>query len=552
MNRFRKISNKIRKSFLTLIIILTISISFAFTDNYFNISKNIEIFATLYREVNTYYVDEIDASKFIRVGIDAMLKSLDPYTNFYSESQIEDYRFETTGQYGGIGAITFTKDGKIIIREPQAGFPAEKADIRAGDIIIKIDGNDALERNSTDIDNLLKGQPGTSVDLVIKRPGIEKTIEKKLDRAEIKLKSVPYFAMLDDEIGYVFLDGFKSDAFPEVQKAIKALKEKGMKSLVFDLRNNPGGLLDHAVRISGIFIPKGSLVVETKGKSESWNQKYRSPNIPLDTKMPVVVLVNGNSASASEIVSGVIQDYDRGVVVGEKSFGKGLVQSVRPLTYNTQVKVTTAKYYTPSGRCIQALDYSSKVDGKATKYDNRQAFKTKNGRTVYDGEGVMPDVEIVPEELSLIAITLMRKHLIFDYATQYRLNHDEIPDAKTFKLTDEEYQEFVAFLKDKDYSYETETEKILAEYKTKSEKEGYFEAVETEFKNLSDKLSNDKSKDIMKYKDQIKELLEAEIVSRYYFQDGRTEAKFDDDVQLIEAMKILKDKARYDKILTGN
>jgi len=544
-----------RRGVAALIIGLISMGSLAFVNNYFELSKNIEIFTSLYREVNTYYVDEIDPATFMRTGIDAMMKSLDPYTDYISESEIEDFRFMTTGQYGGIGSLISKKDDDVIIADPYEGFPAQKADLRAGDVLLEIEGQSMKGKSTEDVSKLLKGQPRTEVKIKISRVGEPKVLEKVLIREEIKVESVSYSGMINEDVGYINLSGFRTNAANEVLKAFNELKKKGMKKLVFDLRGNLGGSLDEAIRISGIFVPRGSVVVDTKGKVKEWDKTYRTTNEPADVNMPMVVLIDGSSASASEIVSGVVQDYDRGVVIGQKSFGKGLVQTVRPLTYNTQVKITTAKYYIPSGRCIQAIDYSEKdANNKAVKRADslRTAFKTRNGRVVYDAGGVSPDVSMEVRQLNNITAVLVGKRHVFDYATIYRSKNASISSPEIFEIDEEVYNDFLAYIKDKDYSYTTESEKLLQDFKEKAIKEQYFDAIASEYDALTEKKKRDKRQDILKHKDEIKYFLEQEIVSRYFFQHGRLRASFDDDVEIKEALIVLNDEVRYKSILKPN
>lgn len=562
MNSLHLLMNKMKMFFFrsrrrmgaVLIALISVS-SLAFVNNYFELSKNIEIFTSLYREVNTYYVDEIDPAKFMRTGIDAMMKSLDPYTDYISESEIEDFRFMTTGQYGGIGSLISKKDDFVIIADPYEGFPAQKADLRAGDVLLEVEGESMKGKNTEDVSKLLKGQPRTEVRLKISRLGEPKPLEKVLIREEIKVESVSFSGMINEEVGYINLSGFRTNAANEVLKAFNDLKQKGMKKLIFDLRGNLGGSLDEAIRISGIFVPKGSVVVDTKGKVKEWDKTYRTTNEPSDVNMPMVVLIDGSSASASEIVSGVVQDYDRGVVIGQKSFGKGLVQTVRPLTYNTQVKITTAKYYIPSGRCIQAIDYSEKDANNrpVKKADSlRTAFKTRNGRVVYDAGGVTPDITTEQRQMNNITAVLVGKRHVFDYATIFRSKNESISSPETFKVSDEVYADFLEYIKDKDYEYTTESEKLLQDFKDKATKEQYFDAVASEYEALITKKKRDKEQDIQKHKDEIKFFLEQEIVSRYYYQQGRLRASFNDDVDLLEALEVLNDPKRYQSILKPN
>ncbi len=529
---------------------------YSFSDDYFEISRNLDIFATLFRELNLYYVDETKPGDLMKKGIDSMLESLDPYTNYIPESEIEDYRFMTTGQYGGIGALIGQRNDEVIITDPYENYPAQKADIRAGDVILEIDGKPIKGKKYDEISKILKGQPKTPVKLTLKREGEKNTIEKNILREEIKISSVPYHGIMDGDIGYIRLSQFTENASNEVKNALTDLKSKNnLKGIVLDLRGNPGGLLNEAVNIVNLFVNKGVEVVSTKGKVKEWDKEYKALNSPVETELPVAVLVNSGSASASEIVSGSIQDLDRGIVIGQRTFGKGLVQTTRPLSYNAQLKVTTAKYYIPSGRCIQALDYTHRnEDGSVGKVPDSlmSQFKTKSGRIVYDGGGVMPDFVTDVRTLSPLSQSLVNKYLIFDYATKFRVSHPTIAAANNFNLSDAEYDEFTAWLGDKDYDYTTKSEKILDDLKSTAEKEKYLESVKPEFEALKKKMMHDKKEDLKKFKDEIKEMLESEIVGRYYFQNGQIEASFDNDPEVKKAIEALKDKTTFATILTNS
>lgn len=547
---------KIKVAFLALLVSSSIWLSFGFADNYFELSKNLDIFSTLIKELNTYYVDETQPGELMKNAIDGMLESLDPYTNYIPESQIEDYRFMTTGQYGGIGALIHKNKEKVVVSEPYENFPAYKGGLKAGDVILKVDGNEVEGKSTSDISNFLKGQAGTEVKLIIKRPGVESPMEKTLVRDNIKINDVPYHGMLNEEVGYIKLNSFTQTASKEFKEAFQDLKNNHqMKQLVFDLRGNGGGLLMEAVHIVNTVIPKGKKVVETKGKLKEWDATYVTRNEPLDTEIPVVVLVNGSSASASEIVAGTLQDYDRAVILGNQTFGKGLVQQTRSLSYNAQLKVTVAKYYIPSGRCIQKVDYSNKNDrGVAQDVPDSliSSFKTLvNKRAVFDGKGIKPDVVSERERLSILSATLLRKYHIFDYATVYASKHPEIAESTEFSLSDKEYDEFVAFLEGKDYSYSTESEKLLEKLKAAAEKEKYFDGAKMEYNALENKLSADKKDDLQKFKEEILLLLENEIVSRYYYQNGRVAQSLSDDPEVLQAIELLKNSSKYNEILAG-
>lgn len=525
------------------------------SSSYFEISKNLDIFASLYKELNTYYVDDIEPADLMRKGIDAMLKSLDPYTNYISEAEMEGYKMKTTGKYGGIGAAIRKVDDYVIITEPYEGFAAFKAGLRAGDKIKEIEGKSAKGKSSNQVSKILRGSPGTDVKIKIERPQEKADIPIKLTREEVKIKSVPHYSEVADGIGYVKLRSFTQNCSADVIKAIRALKkEEKINKLILDLRGNPGGLLNEAVNVSNIFIPKDKEVVSTKGKNKDWNKTYKTMRAPVDLKMPVVVLTNGSSASASEIVSGVIQDYDRGVIVGQKTFGKGLVQTTKNVGYNSKVKLTTSKYYIPSGRCIQKINYADKDEnGKAIKMPDslKTAFKTANGRTVYDGVGVDPDILTEIKEFAHVSRTLLNKQLIFNYATEFAIKNKKIAEAKQFKLTDAEFNKFVQYVKDKDYKYDTKSEKLLESLTETTEKEKYFDALKNEIAVMKKKIKADKEKDIFKHKAEIKKMLEAEIVSRYYFKKGKIEHGLKSDVEVLKAIEILNNKTEYKKILAG-
>ncbi len=552
------IKNRIRKIKLWIIasVIIISSITLvAFDDSVnFEIAKNLDIYYTLFRELNLYYVDETKPGELIKKSIDEMLRSLDPYTVYIPESQMEDFRFMTTGQYGGVGAL-IRKDGDyIVITEPYEGFPAQKNDVKAGDVILEVDGKTIKGKSTSEVSDMLKGQPKTKLTLKLQRPGNSTPIEKTIEREEIKIDAVPYSGLIGDSIGYINLSSFTESSYMEVKNALTKLKENpAVKSLIFDLRGNPGGLLIEAVNITNLFVPKTETIVTTKGKVKDWDKKYTGLMSPIDTEIPIAVLVNSGSASASEIVSGAIQDLDRGIIVGQRTFGKGLVQTTRPLSYNAKLKVTTAKYYTPSGRCIQALDYTHRnADGSVGKVPDSliTPFKTKNGRTVYDGGGVTPDINVEIEQLSNLTASLFEKNLIFDFATQYSLKHSSIPEITKFSITDDIYNQFTDFLKDKNFDYESLSEENLKTLTETAKEEKYFDLVKNEIETLKTKLAHDKNKDLQVFKEEIKQFLFEEIVSRYYFQKGRMQALLNNDPVMKQAISILKDKEKYKKTLS--
>ena len=555
MNKIKILFRKAKFSLLLAVLAGYAIVSYSFVDNYFEVSKNLDIFATLFRELNMYYVDETNPGDLMKKGIDEMLESLDPYTNYIPESDIEDYRYMTTGQYGGIGALIRQHGDKIMVAEPYEGYPAQKSDLRAGDVIIDVNGTSTKGKKTDEVSKLLKGSPNTPVKITVEREGEKKAVEKNIIREEIKVKSVSYYGMIGENVGYIKLSGFTENASNEVKDALTELKKNpNFKHLVFDLRGNPGGLLKEAVDIVNLFVEKGSNIVSTRGKIKEWDKTHAAINQPVDTETPMTVLVNRGSASASEIVSGALQDLDRAVIIGQRSFGKGLVQQTRPLSYNAQLKVTVAKYYIPSGRCIQALDYSHKNDdGSVDKVPDSliTAFKTvKNGRIVYDGAGIAPDIALTPEKYSNISASLITKSHIFDYATKYRMAHATLPAASSFRLSDAEYDDFVAFLNDKEYDYTTKTEKLMDDLKKSAEDEKNYDVAKTEYEALKTKLMHSKKEDLKKYKDEIKDLLEEEIASRYFYQKGRLEASIKSDNEVKEAIKTLNDANKYKNILT--
>ena len=544
---------KTNKFILITVLVLTSIFSLRFVDNYFEISKNLDIFTTLYRELNVFYVDEVDPGSLMKTAIDAMLESLDPYTTYIPESEMEDFKFMTTGQYGGIGAIISKRGDYIIISEPYEGFPANKAGLIPGDKILKVNKKSVKGKTTEDVSKVLKGQPNTSVKLLVERLGKEKPLEFDLIREEVKIKSVPFFAEIEDNIGYIKLNAFHRNVSNEVAEAFNEInKDKSLKGLIFDLRGNPGGLLNEAVDVTNLFIDKGLLVVSTKGKIADWDKLYKTTKEPLDTKIPLVILVDSRSASASEIVSGAVQDLDRGVLIGQRTFGKGLVQQTRKLTYNSQLKVTIAKYYIPSGRCINSVDYSNRnEDGSVGQIADslKKEFKTSNGRIVFDGGGVNPDIVLERKKYSNILASIMSKRLIFDFANEFYYKNDSI---KNFSINDSLYNEFVEFLKNKEYQYETKTEKALNKMIKDAEKEKYFSDLKSEINILKAKMDSSKNNDILKFKKEISQILEGEIISRYTLQRGRLEnsLKYDEDVK--EAISLIQDSEKYNNILNTN
>ena len=547
-------NTRLKKRMVSALLLVLILAGLAYTPDYFEISKNLDIFNAVYRELNISYVDGTKPGQLMKTGIDAMLSSLDPYTVYYTENDIEDFRFMTTGEYGGIGSTVNDISGKIIIADPYEGFAAYKAGIRAGDQIIGVNGIDVQGKRSDQISTLLKGQAGTTIRLKLIKAGQTQPVELSILREEIKAKAVPYYGMLPNgQTGYIKLVSFTDNCSGEVKEALVDLKSKGCKNLVLDLRGNLGGLLLEAVNIVNFFTDKGQEVVFTKGKVPEWDKTYLSVNNPIDTQLPMTVLVDENSASASEIVSGALQDLDRAVIIGKRTYGKGLVQQTKDLVYNAKIKITIAKYYIPSGRCVQALDYSNKdEDGRVEKVPDSliTAFKTKNGRIVYDGAGVMPDVKTKEEKFGMILVALISKYLIFNYATDYYLKHPQLPLVKDFSLSENEYADFLNYIKDKDYSYKTKSEVELDDLKKNAEDEKYFSDIVPEYQALVAKMKSNKQDDLNKHKSEIKEYLEEEIAARYYFQKGRIEYSLKNDEDLKEATRLLSDENKIKILLT--
>ncbi|MBO6026497.1 MAG: S41 family peptidase [Bacteroidales bacterium] len=542
-----------KKNIIAIVIGLLLPIA-AFSQekqNNFEISKSLDIYNSLLRELNLNYVDEINPAELNETAIDAMLEGLDPYTVFIPESEIENYKLMTTGEYGGIGAL-IQYDGEYTrISDPYEGWPAQKAGMRAGDAILSVNGVDTYKKPTDQVSELLKGQPGSEVTVKIQRYGVNKPIEFKLKREKVKIDNIPYATVFDNGIGYVSFNSFTKEAANEMKQHLVDMKKNHqLKGFIIDLRGNGGGLMNEAVDIVNLFIPKGKPVVSTKGKSQHAGSVYATSNQPVDQELPLAILVDGGSASASEIVAGSIQDYDRGVVIGQRTFGKGLVQNILPLTYNTQMKVTIAKYYIPSGRCIQEIDYSHKKDTTNTKQDTLgKPFKTAAGRTVYEGHGIMPDIKIEPKKYATATAYLYAKNYIFDYATKYASEHKSIAPAKEFQIDDAIYNDFVAFVKEKGFSYTTESEKKLAELKKKAKEEGYYESIGTQIESLEKQLKDDKENDLTKNRADIEDLLRLEIVGRYYYQVGRIIASLENDEDLHEAFNVLLNKDRYQSIL---
>lgn len=524
--------------------------------NNFEIAKSIDIYNSLLRELNLNYVDEINPGELNETAIKAMLDGLDPYTVFIPESDIENAKFMTTGEYGGIGAL-IQYDGELTrISDPYEGWPAQKAGIIAGDAILEVNGVDCKKKNTQEVSNLLKGQPGTEVKLKIKRYGEDKPLEMTLKREKVKIDNIPYYKVFDNGVAYLALSGFTRDAGKEVKdKLLEMKKNHTLKGFVLDLRGNGGGLMNEAVDIVNLFIPKAKAVVSMKGKAANANSIHPTTNDPVDLEIPLAILVDGNSASASEIVAGAIQDYDRGVIIGQRTFGKGLVQNILPLSYNTQMKVTVAHYYIPSGRCIQEIDYSHKKDTTQTKTDTLgKPFKTLGGRTVYEGHGIMPDVKVKRDAYATVTAYLFAKNYIFDYANKFHHEHKSIAPAESFQIDEATYQDFIKFVKDKKFAYTTESEKAIEKLKKTAKEEGYLDKIKPQIELLEKNLAAEKENDLISNRKDIEELLRSEIVGRYYYQKGRIIASLNDDPDLKRAFEILLNtngKDEYHSILSG-
>lgn len=517
--------------------------SFKQDDKNFQIAKNLDIYYTLFRELNLFYVDEVDPTKLVKTSIDKMLESLDPYTNFIPEDDVEDFRFMTTGEYAGIGALISKQHGKIMIAEPYEGFPAQKSGLRAGDVLLEVAGKSTEKLSTEDVSALLKGPANKSVTVKVLRYGQKKPMEVEIMREKIQIDPVPYYGMLDKETGYIRLSNFTENCTERVKMALIELKEKhGAKTLVLDLRSNPGGLLMEAVRIANLFVPKGQEIVSTRGKVKQWDKVYSATENPVDTIMPIAVLVNRGSASASEIVAGAIQDLDRGMIIGTRTFGKGLVQTTRDLSYNAKLKITTAKYYIPSGRCIQALDYTHRnEDGSVGIIPDSliSKFKTKKGRIVFDGGGVAPDLAVEDETLSNLTTSLVSGSVIFDYATYFNSKTEKIPAADEFEITPEIYADFVKFVKEQDFKYESKTEEELDNLLEVAKREKYYDISKDEFDKLKSKLGHNLDQDMEHFKKEVSELLTDEIVSRYYYQKGAIKAALKEDMDIKKAVEVL-------------
>lgn len=521
-------------------------------DKRFQISKGLDIFATLFRDVNLFYVDDVQPEKMVKDGIDAMLKKLDPYTEFYPESRMDEFKMMTTGEYAGIGSIIGVKGDYVVIREPYKNSPSNKAGLLPGDLILAIDGENMKGKTVEYVSSRLKGQPGKEVVLKVQRIGEDKPMEKRVLREIVQMPSVPYHGMLNDQTGYIYFTSFTDKSADDVRKAIMELKNKGAQSLVLDLRGNGGGLLDQAVEIASFFLPRGSLIVSTKGKMKQWDKEYKTTKNPLLPDMKLTVLIDRASASAAEILSGALQDYDRAVVLGERSFGKGLVQTTRDLVYNTKLKVTTAKYYIPSGRCIQAVDYTHRnPDGSVGVVPDSliKPFKTQAGRTVYDGGGITPDIKIEPEKYARVSQELVMQDMVFDFVNEYAAKHPSLPSPSEFVLTDVLFNEFKAYLKTKEFEYETATQAMLDKLVKTAKDEKYYDQISKQVEQLKNDLGHSIDRDLDTFKNEISDILADQLMERYYMQDGVIEYHIRNDKHIAKALEVLANDEEYQKIL---
>ncbi len=541
------------KWIISITVIAVSAFAFTQTERYFEIAKSLDIFATLFKEVNAYYVDDVDPQKLIRKSIDSMLESLDPYTDYIPEDELENFRATTTGQYAGIGALIGVIGNKTIITHPYKGFPANKAGVKVGDEIIAIDGKNVQRKPTAEVSSLLKGPARTEVELKLRRMGKPNDVVIKIKREKITISNLAYAGLVGTNIAYIKLDDFTPGAAKEVSDALSKLKEQGATKLILDLRDNPGGLMHEAINIVNLFIPRDKEVVSTKGKVQEWNKTYNTLNSPIDIEIPIAVLTGEGSASASEIVSGALQDYDRAILVGRKTFGKGLVQTTRQLSYNSQLKVTTAKYYIPSGRCIQALDYAHRnEDGSVNKFPDslKSEFETKGGRKVYDGNGIDPDITIEDEYMGAVTIALIQDGLIFEFASRYCGEHPVMPDLKLFKLSDTDYNKFLEWIKSQKFSYVTALETSTNQLIEAAKQERYYNEVEAQLSDLRKKIDTNKASDLTRFKKEISQIIEQQIAFHYSLAEGQAAVSLVNDPTVSQAVRLLNDNAQYKSLLS--
>lgn len=535
-----------------LLFSLTLLVSYKAVD--FKTSKSLDIFFSFFRELTVFYVDKSDPEELIRVGIDAILDHLDPYNEFIPEEGKEQFEFQTTGEYGGMGALIRHGRNYPIISEIYEGSPSQKAGLMVGDTIIWINNEHVKGLSVENVSKMLKGAPKTALNIWVRRFAQSDSLNFTFNREKIHIPSVPYFGIIHNDVGYIKMSSFTTDSYREVENALKELKAKNASSIILDLRGNPGGLLYEAVKTVNLFVEKNQLVVYTRGQIKEFDQEYKTPSKPVDNKIPLVVLVDRASASASEIVAGALQDLDRAVIIGDRTFGKGLVQATRPLPYNSQLKVTTAKYYIPSGRCIQAVDFSQRNEDGSINFipDSLvKEFTTKNGRKVYDGGGISPDIPFQVSFYSRVSSVLYARNMFFDYATRYRINNRSIPRSTSFSLTNEEYDDFIAFIKNQGFEYQSQTEKSLKEFIETAKEEKYYSIAKNIIDSLQSVIEANRMKDLVFFRDEIKGLLEEEIASRYYYQKGRSEYVINNDKVIPLCIEVLKDSNQYNRLLTA-
>jgi len=527
------------------------------TDNRFEVSKNLDVFNSLVKEVEMFYVDTLDVTKTVRRGINSMLAGLDPYTEYIPEDEMEELKLITTGEYGGMGALIRQRgpEGGVIVAEPYEGKPAALAGLKAGDIFLSIDGEDVSKATSDKVSSLLKGVPNTQMKIVVQRPGEKKPLTFELVRKQIVMDQITYYGVRENKTGYIHLSGYTDKSGADVKAAFEDLKNNHqIESLILDLRSNPGGVMETAIQIVGMFVPKGKEVLSTKSKQRQWDRTYRSSTEPLDTVIPIAVLINGGSASSSEITAGALQDLDRAVLIGQRSYGKGLVQSTRDLPYDGKLKVTISKYYIPSGRCIQQLDYTHrKADGTVAAIPDSltSVFYTANGRPVRDGGGVRPDFEVEEKDLPTMLYYLMNDNILFDFVTDWVVKHPTIPPVEEFELADKDFEDFKAYAKEKNFTYDRQSTKALGQLKEIAEFEGYLKEDSTIFNALEAKLTPDLERDFDRFKPEVKKVMAGEIVKRYYYQRGQMIENLKEDETLSKAIEVLADPELYRKTLSA-
>lgn len=543
---------KLKKGLFIFLLLIAGSVLFAFRTDYFEVAKQMEIYTTMFKEINMYYIDEINPAKLTDTAIKNMLNDLDPYTKFYDEQGVEEVRINSSGEYSGIGAQSNYYDGKLMIVELFKGFSAEKSGIKVGDQIIKIDNILVEDFNGKQVSTLLKGSPNTSVSLIIKRQG--KLLNFNVKREKITVNPVPHHQLIEDGIGYIALDRFNDKATSSIKNAFAELKSQGMNKLILDLRGNPGGLLNEAINTTNLFVPKNEVVVKTVAKVKKWSETYKTRNEPIDLEIPIVVLIDGHSASAAEIVAGSLQDLDRAVILGTRSFGKGLVQRYRNLTYGTKLKLTISKYYTPSGRNIQELDYTNREGNNIPKFSDkkRNAFKTKNGRTVYDGGGIAPDIKIERSERTDVTKALYKSDAIFNYASSYYFKNNSIDKPENYIFSESDYQDFINYLNQNETSFETLSEKKFESAFKSSKKENLSNSIQTSYQSLMQQLEDQKIEALNKNKEEIKEHISDEIINRYYFKKGEYQNHIVFSKSIKKAIKVLKNKEQYNQILKND